>query len=492
MERSLAAYNHLWDRATQTDMSFTQTEPLRPQLFVTRQNGTMVPLVAVDELPSTMSIRGVPRILSPHEISGMTGVGTFNSRHRQYVIDGLNRGYEIPPSSGDRSLMGSSFSASTTRPLKNDLLWGKSRTPTFPTPSKAYGIQEQPPSNPTMPFSNMPPSTQDPSTPAAVSDLPAFHNLDELPIGRAPGIKEYCSYWLRHGECDYAQQGCLYRHEMPLDQSTLEKLGLRDIPRWYREKHRLGSYLAGGNTMSGMSATSHAKPGLMERNWRSHPAEVLAEGTSRKPQKEFELPTTSKSSPTEQKCTKSSTSTSHTMPAKPIVLTPKSTYHGILSRHQPASPKAKATMNVPEAETVSARQMRETIRMLDVYDQRERDRLSEKYQTLEPQKGSPAVPVNTPNTRSTTTASSTSGGTEMEDAAEEVVVSKVKLGSKSAASSSVATSTSLCPKPASLRPTPVGKKRTGKPKRRGNHGRENGSVTEGRETMKVDMLMDHA
>src|SRR4051812_37500787 len=34
------------------------------------------------------------------------------------------------------------------------------------------------------------------------------------------------------GECDYAQQGYLYRHEVPLDRSTLEKLGLRDIPHW--------------------------------------------------------------------------------------------------------------------------------------------------------------------------------------------------------------------------------------------------------------------
>ena len=71
-------------------MSSTQTQPLRPQLFVARQNGTMLPLVAVDELPSTLSIQGVLRSLSPH-ISGMTGVGTFNSRHGQYVVDSLNR-----------------------------------------------------------------------------------------------------------------------------------------------------------------------------------------------------------------------------------------------------------------------------------------------------------------------------------------------------------------------------------------------------------------
>jgi hypothetical protein len=72
--------------------------------------------------------------------------------------------------------------------------------------------------------------------------------------------KEYCSFWLRRGECDYQQQGkcepvdlskvdmtnsksigCIYRHDVPIDRPTLEKLGLRDIPRWYREKHGLPS-----------------------------------------------------------------------------------------------------------------------------------------------------------------------------------------------------------------------------------------------------------
>jgi hypothetical protein len=492
-------------------MSFVETEPLQPQLFVTRQNGTMVPLVAADELPSTISIRGVPRTLSPHDISGMTGVGTFNSRHRQYVVDGLNRGFETSPMQGDKPLMGSSFTMPTNRPIRSDLPWGMNRAHIFPPPPKAYGIQEQPPSILKTPFANMAPSTPEPSVKAADSDLPPFHNLDELPIGRAPGIKEYCSYWLRHGECDYAQQGCLYRHEMPLDRFTLEKLGLRDIPRWYREKHRLGSYLAGGNTVSGINASSATKPNLMERNWRSHPAQVLVDGARCKPDKEAELPTSLTSSPTEQR--KEKLSTTQGLPpkpaastpkqfvstSKPVVSAPRSTvlslkpaYHAILSPHQPSpasasKAKAAATASFPDEETISARQLRETIRMIDAYDQRERDRLSEKYQILETQKNGIAVPVNTP---STSTASSTSGGPEGEEVAEEVVV-VAKQSSPSTKPFFRSTSTSPYPKPTGLRPAPVVKKRVGKPKRRGNHGKENGNVAEGRERMKVERLVDH-
>ena len=42
--------------------------------------------------------------------------------------------------------------------------------------------------------------------------------------------------------------GCLFKHEMPTDPAMLEKLGLRDIPRWYREKYGVPSMLQLGYT----------------------------------------------------------------------------------------------------------------------------------------------------------------------------------------------------------------------------------------------------
>lgn len=47
--------------------------------------------------------------------------------------------------------------------------------------------------------------------------------------------KVYCSYWIRSGECDYTQQGCRYKHEMP-DKATLASIGFRTVPRWWQEK----------------------------------------------------------------------------------------------------------------------------------------------------------------------------------------------------------------------------------------------------------------
>lgn len=63
--------------------------PIRPQFFCSRPNGTLTPLVAVDELPTHMSIRGTPRVLSPSETQGMTSLGTVNGRAQNYIVDGV-------------------------------------------------------------------------------------------------------------------------------------------------------------------------------------------------------------------------------------------------------------------------------------------------------------------------------------------------------------------------------------------------------------------
>jgi hypothetical protein len=43
---------------------------------------------------------------------------------------------------------------------------------------------------------------------------------------------------MRTGECDFAQQGCLYKHEMPTSSAVLLSLGFRHIPEWYLPQKR--------------------------------------------------------------------------------------------------------------------------------------------------------------------------------------------------------------------------------------------------------------
>lgn len=64
------------------------TSLLRPQFFCTRPNGCVTPLIALDELPPNISIRGTYRYLSPNETAGMTSVGTSEHRSQFYIVEG--------------------------------------------------------------------------------------------------------------------------------------------------------------------------------------------------------------------------------------------------------------------------------------------------------------------------------------------------------------------------------------------------------------------
>ena len=259
-------------------------ESLKAQFFVTRASGNWVPLIAMDELPPTITIRNVPRLLDPFDVAGMTCVGTYESRHLQHTVD-------LPVSNSnsllvDRSLMASKYAGSDhhlTRPV------------TYQGPEKAYGIQEQPPSSPSphhlatsnhaIPTAAVTPDRTDRNGgPRDQQPLPAWHDPSVLPkpLQNAPGVKQYCSYWLRHGECDYAQQGCLYKHEMPLKPEILHRLGLRDIPRWYRERHGLGSYLAvsGGSGVAGEEMMPNIKLEKMHGNWRDSPGSRMDQSSA--------------------------------------------------------------------------------------------------------------------------------------------------------------------------------------------------------------------
>ncbi|EEP75726.1 predicted protein [Uncinocarpus reesii 1704] len=186
---------------------------LRPQFFISRQDGSLTPLVAVDELPPLMSIRGVPRLLSQNETQGMTSLGSANHRGQFYVVDCFAHDTaEAVTTVGDQKSLAVGSKNSNSRQKGNPK-------------------------------------------------------------------KEYCSFWLRHGECDYQQQGCIFKHEMPLDPAVLEKLGLRDIPRWYREKHIVKS-IAANVENSRIRANRSNVQALFHGGKKDHPYEHIAIGTS--------------------------------------------------------------------------------------------------------------------------------------------------------------------------------------------------------------------
>ncbi|KAJ0120112.1 zinc finger protein [Diaporthe amygdali] len=49
--------------------------------------------------------------------------------------------------------------------------------------------------------------------------------------------KIYCDKWIHDGTCAFTQQGCKYKHEMPHDRETQEKLGLfHGYPAWWKKQ----------------------------------------------------------------------------------------------------------------------------------------------------------------------------------------------------------------------------------------------------------------
>ncbi|KAK0666292.1 hypothetical protein QBC41DRAFT_398671 [Cercophora samala] len=50
-------------------------------------------------------------------------------------------------------------------------------------------------------------------------------------------IKVYCDKWVHEGTCAFTQQGCKYKHEMPMDKATQHSLGLfHGLPSWWKKR----------------------------------------------------------------------------------------------------------------------------------------------------------------------------------------------------------------------------------------------------------------
>ncbi|KAJ9655931.1 hypothetical protein H2198_005279 [Neophaeococcomyces mojaviensis] len=283
---------------------------LRPQFFLARDNGTIAPLIPVDELPHHIRIEGISRNILINETEGMTCVGTIPARHQQYKVINLNDtpapSIDTLPESfsacssvtesdsvvdQDHSILAPSevsknFTLSIT-PISekgSSTQFGPTAGEVFPGPKKAYGIQEQKPnldgeaqniSSYTMAKCSKPktfPGSGEALRAKAygrTEPLPAWKDTTALGFRLPPpGKKVYCSHWMSTGECDYAQQGCMYRHEMPIDIELLNYLGYQDIPKWYRERHGIGRLTAVPGSSAHVTGSS-TKNAHLYSNWRA-------------------------------------------------------------------------------------------------------------------------------------------------------------------------------------------------------------------------------
>tara|TARA_R110002003_G_scaffold991_10_gene21922 strand:+ start:12959 stop:14125 length:1167 start_codon:yes stop_codon:yes gene_type:complete len=52
--------------------------------------------------------------------------------------------------------------------------------------------------------------------------------------------KEFCTHWIKTGECAFISVGCKYKHEMPAI-DKLRELGFTQLPKWWKEKSAITS-----------------------------------------------------------------------------------------------------------------------------------------------------------------------------------------------------------------------------------------------------------
>ena len=82
----------------------------------------------------------------------------------------------------------------------------------------------------------------------------ATPNAISIHTGPTRPAKIWCDKWIHEGKCAFTQQGCKYRHEMPMDTETQERLGLfSGPPAWFLRKRttetRMGRPMHGREVM---------------------------------------------------------------------------------------------------------------------------------------------------------------------------------------------------------------------------------------------------
>lgn len=86
------------EQATSSSPATAQSTPIsdrkhilpRPQYFVSRNDGSLTPLVAVDELPSSIHIIGVPPVISQAETINMTSLGVKERTQIKYIVETID------------------------------------------------------------------------------------------------------------------------------------------------------------------------------------------------------------------------------------------------------------------------------------------------------------------------------------------------------------------------------------------------------------------
>ncbi|KAL8829000.1 MAG: hypothetical protein Q9191_002265 [Dirinaria sp. TL-2023a] len=262
----------------------------RPQYFVAREEGTLTPLIAVDELPPTVHIAGVPAKITHADTQNMISLGVKERSSQRYVVSMTDQAPRTPAKSAAAPLDGEIKSSTAenggaAKPSVEKWRRGvKTKAPVQVETPRTNGEKESETSEEVDEDMNAdhPKSKSPREAPRFTTAIPSQAGAAGAGTKGTLGRKLYCTHWIRWGECDYTQQGCLYKHEMP-DEKTLNEIGIATYPRWYR--------IANPEKFGGITEVPewHRRPGPAptDQLWRGGAAAVAARAIAPQSWEEF-------------------------------------------------------------------------------------------------------------------------------------------------------------------------------------------------------------
>ncbi len=216
--------------------------------FISRNNNTIVPLIPADELPFNVRLADVPRVMSFDKTFGMQHVASAPYTGLTFKLDDIQPSRPSSQSSSDHNRSQSSTPKHFLAPdayARQALSVSSNPMHTLPyRPLSAHestsNWRKAPTSAPKNPQDVIDAILNTPQGSETASHIgyTARNSPVPPPSGNVidPERKEFCTYWIRTGECDFIQQGCLYKHEMPATLEKLQSLGIMRYPKWWQEK----------------------------------------------------------------------------------------------------------------------------------------------------------------------------------------------------------------------------------------------------------------
>ncbi|PSN73454.1 hypothetical protein BS50DRAFT_582987 [Corynespora cassiicola Philippines] len=208
------------------------------------RDNALVPLVPVDQLP--VELVDIPRHLSHRQMSeghwkfvceteepaAKFSIQTSNGRTESlgYRRDAFIPHYLAP----DHQINGKS--TVTPDDIPQDRWIGLlNSSPPLPNPADSRPV-EQRRATFSEDLSHIPHADSFASAYSRGAQRVGYRSALSSGIAPDPCKKEYCTHWIKTGECAFLSQGCRFKHEMPTIEK-LKELGFTNgIPKWYQTK----------------------------------------------------------------------------------------------------------------------------------------------------------------------------------------------------------------------------------------------------------------